>query len=267
MRIHYRLKSSWGQRRGVVRFFLVVVIIIAGYITIDFLAPDFWWRAAVRVGHPVWLLRTATKNFVAEKVELLNSKQQLVAENELLARELESWRARALKSQALQMAYQAFASSTYDLPKSALRAPVLMRPPQAIYDILVVGAGEDEGVAVGNLAFSADSLLLGEVTRVAGGTAEVRLYSSGGHETHVRVGGKVEAVAVGRGAGMYEIKLPREVAVAVGDQVSLPSETFWFLGAVEKIITAENDPYSRILFKVPVNIWELSWIGLAQKHE
>lgn len=136
-------------------------------------------------------------------------------------------------------------------------AYVLAGPRLSPYDTLVVDAGEDAGVALGNMVVYAGSGAIGEVVEVSIASSKVRLYSSPGEEYSVIVGSRhLPVFAVGRGMGNFEAKVPQDSQVALGDNVVSAKGNLIF-GTVSLIEETPAEPVKRIFFRVPFNITEI----------
>jgi len=64
------------------------------------------------------------------------------------------------------------------------------------------------------------------------------------------------------GGGNFEVKLPRGVDIREGDVISFPAINTQIVGVVEKIKVKAADPFQTILFKSPVNIYELRFVEI-----
>jgi cell shape-determining protein MreC len=146
---------------------------------------------------------------------------------------------------------------------------VISRPPQSPYDILIIDDGSDSGVRQGAKALFSTDVLLGYVSEVFGKTSKIKLVSFPGEETSVMIepvsgGTKISALAVGRGGGEMEIKIPSAIEIHSGDLIKTPGNYPLILGAVEKIETNLSDPFQLILFRLPINLQELDKIMIEK---
>ena len=68
-----------------------------------------------------------------------------------------------------------------------------------------------------------ENVVLGEVAEVYETSSKVRLYSSSGEQVTVFIGGEaIMAEAKGIGGGNFEIELPQNVDVFIGDSIYIP---------------------------------------------
>lgn len=75
----------------------------------------------------------------------------------------------------------------YEADKSIL-ADVIIRPPKTPYDNLIVDAGEDQGVEVGDLVYAESDYGIGRVSEVYAKSSRVTLFSSSDNKEQVLVG-------------------------------------------------------------------------------
>ncbi len=140
-------------------------------------------------------------------------------------------------------------------------ASVLMRPPQLPFDSLVIRAGAEDGIAVGDQVYAFSSFPIGEIASVTGGTSIVRLFSAPGNKVEVLIGTTTTAVmAEGKGGGNFFLKLPKVTEISKGDIVMrsyLPPEAF---GTIESVDSTEGEAYTYAYFKLPVNIHSIIYV-------
>src|SRR5690606_1039257 len=105
------------------------------------------------------------------------------------------------------------------------------------------------------------AIALGTVSEVYNQKALVTLFSQSGRETVGNVvSSEMNITLVGRGAGEYEVRMPRDIAFAVGDKVSFQSINPTVLAEIQKIMTDPRDPFQRLLAKTPMNLVNLKWV-------
>lgn len=93
-------------------------------------------------------------------------------------------------------------------------AAIIAYPPKTHYDSLVIDAGQDAGVAVGDLVYSGP-FIIGVISSASSKTAVVELFSSPGTTREVKIGTPESIVTLtGVGGGSFEAKVPGDIAVA-----------------------------------------------------
>ena len=147
--------------------------------------------------------------------------------------------------------------------KDLIVASVLVKPNISIYDSLIIDVGENLNIEIGDRVFAFGNIIIGEIEKVDSKTASVKLYSSTQEQTNVSVGlYNIPAVAVGRGGGDFEIKLPKELDIEEGDPVVVPSINSAVVGIVESVNTSPTDSFQTLLVKSKVNLFELGWVQI-----
>lgn len=144
---------------------------------------------------------------------------------------------------------------------SRILGAVLVRPPFAPYDELIVDVGSNEGVMLGSPVYAPGNILIGTTTDVLGETSKVSLFSSSGQTYPVLIGANsIPATAVGRGGSQYEAEVPQATQVAQGDSVSDGSLTDGSFGTVTAVLNNPTDPFETVLFSPSVNIYQLRFV-------
>ncbi len=150
--------------------------------------------------------------------------------------------------------------------KDVVLASVLSKPNNSFYDSLLIDAGSEQGIKKDDKVFVSGDILIGFVSEVNKNSSKVVLYSSPKEESDVMVAFNIEAKAVGRGGGNFEIILPRDTDVEVGDPVASFGFNALLLGSVESVDSNPIDSFKTILVKSPVNIFELKWIQVEKSE-
>lgn len=146
-------------------------------------------------------------------------------------------------------------------PAKGILAHVRTLPNRSFYDTFIIDSGLAEGVQVGQIVYAFDSIALGTISRVEDHFATVELYSASGRETvGTAEGSGVAVTLVGRSAGEYEVRMPRNVPFDIGSLITIQSVHTATIATVEKVITDVRDPFQRLLAKTPVNLQALKWV-------
>ena len=192
-----------------------------------------------------------------------NSKGNLLEENEALKRKLDI-------QNALLAGYDVFLDENNNLKNilgrkqdgmNLVLAGILSKPNQSPYDILVIDAGEKEGLGKGNLVFAEGNIPIGRITEVFPGTSKVTLFSTSKEKTEVVISGRdVFMQVTGRGGGNFEMILPRDFKIEIGTEVVLPGISSYVVARVETIISDPRDAFAKALLVSPVNIFELKFV-------
>ena len=266
--MNYRLRSSsveGRERSSRHRKMWVAIAVLVGIVVLHTL----WGRQVLTaLAVPVWQSQHTLGGWWAENIVVLKSKQALIRENLRLMDELNDVRVNIFMNQVLKKENEDLKMLLGKRPENikSVIAAVLVRPPKTPYDVLVIDAGSVDGVMVGDVVLADGTVYIGEVTEVLPHSAKVEMYSSPDKKSSVMIGADgVEAEAIGQGGGNFEVRLPREVEVANGDIIVMPSVTSNIFGSVSQIEVRDKDSFQKILFKNPLNISDLLWVEVIIK--
>src|SRR3989338_2128588 len=148
--------------------------------------------------------------------------------------------------------------------------PVLTRPPQSPYDVIIIDRKVPiESEVGGDLPAMPEQgdgrrggYVLGKVVNTFDKTSRVLLFSSPGEKTQAvleRTGMLV--TLTGRGAGNFRIEVPREEVVVVGDRILSISTEPKLVGVIEGVRVKPTDAFKEILAPTPVNIFSLTYVS------
>ena len=189
----------------------------------------------------------------------LMSKQDLAEENQMLHDENARLAVRAaLYDEVIAERDRIFQRFGRDPMMTGVLARIIAAPSRSPYDVILIDAGADDGIAEGDEAWFDTTLMLGTVESVSSHAARVRLFSSPSIETPVIVGTSTEALftAVGFGGGAFEVSIPKDIPVMVGDALMLPSEGHGTLGFVREVVAHDADSFQTVRAILPINLFE-----------
>lgn len=206
----------------------------------------------------VWGVRTTTVEVKDGFFANLQIKRSLEYDNSVLREDVSRMQAKVLDRNLLaERVLRLEDALGREGVDNRVYADVLVGPRQSAYDILVIDAGEEHGVAVGDPVVYSGSGVIGEITEVHAASSKVKLYSSPVGELHVLVGADaVPGVAHGRGMGNFDVKLPKGTPVVVGEPVVLAGGKL-ILGIVGQIEEEPALPFVNVLFRTSFNITEI----------
>ena len=142
---------------------------------------------------------------------------------------------------------------------------ILSKPRESIYGTLIIDAGENQGIAIGQRVFALGNIPIGRIAEVYGNSAKVILFSYPKEKTEVVINGRdVFMEVIGRGIGNFEMILPRDFVLDVGTEVILPGITPYVLGTVVSIISDPRDSFQKALIASPVNIFQLKFVEVEK---
>lgn len=221
-----------------------------------FVLPGFVGRVLQFVASPIWAGEQYVGSGMSGILAGFSSNVSLSRENAALQSENQLLRA--------EQSNAALLSADNDRLKALLGmknakpskvGAVIERPPQAPFDSFIIDIGQDQQVQKDDLVYADGSVILGKVGEVYGSSSQVLLFSAPQVSTLVRVGTHpFDAQLVGRGGGNFEMRLPRSIAVAEGDAVTLPDANHSIVGIVGAVIADPNDSFQRLLVSTPTSI-------------
>lgn len=227
---------------------VLVLVVVA----VRLIAPDLLTALA----KPLWYAGDIASNSMASVAAPFEDVDKLRAERDLLVQENA-----ALHAQVAVLTAQV--QDTATLP-SGIAAGVLARPPVSPYDTLVVGAGQQQGITQGAIAYAPGGVPVGVVQEVSAQTTRIQLYSAPGVQTEGWVGEERIAITlIGRGAGAFAATLPRESGIVVGDVVYAPGPGALPVGTVVRIDADPSSPRSQVFVQPYINIFSLTWVSLS----
>lgn len=147
------------------------------------------------------------------------------------------------------------------LAEGAVLGRVLSTPNKSLYDTVIIDAGTPEGVQIGQTVYAFGGVALGTISDTDDRQSTVLLFSASGRETVGTVNDTSTTVTlIGRGAGEYEVRMPRDVYFEEGGVISEQGIYAAPLATIEKIVSDPRDPFQRLLAKIPLNVQTITWV-------
>lgn len=212
-----------------------------------------------RIGHKTTSVVHATGDY-------FRSKRSLGVENRILSEQLIEAKIRLRGKDLLSAENTALKALMGRISETTfLLAAVLAKPNHSPYDTLLVDVGESDQVRIGDEVFAGGTILIGRVSDVYGTQSKVKLFSTSGEETSVRFSGSgVDFILRGRGGGAFEILVPKDFPVEVGENVFVPGLSATVVAEVVKVADDSHNASKTVYLRVPVNIFELNWIQIKR---
>lgn len=260
--MNYHLKS---KPKSSVKKVLSITALVAGLlISIQFFFPQALTSAVITTAKPLWMIRSGVGNSFSGFFGLFSRTSTLRKENESLREELYALKVREAEFNQIKIEYEdlrAFlgdtASSTSANMNGMILARVLSKPPFTPYDSFVVDKGSDVGVVVGDLVYANNALVIGRISAVTSRASFVRLFSSGGETLEFFVSRTGVSVAVsGKGGGNFELYMPKDFDIVVGDTLSEPSHEMGIVATVYAIDETSQNSFKKVYARVPTTIFQ-----------
>jgi cell shape-determining protein MreC len=261
---HRNIKNN-RSKVPVILGIIFVALLLSAFLFKSF-PPSFLTKYALFVARPFIVLKNNVSGFFENNMAAFNEKKDILKDNEALRDKLLEMEIRQKIIEPVLEQNQEFKEILgRSGGRSLLLSSIISRPRLGGYDAFVIDAGSQHDVRTGMVATAYNSVFLGHVFDVSLDVSRVRLVSYPGVETSVFIEDRVSAIAVGRGGENMELILPHDIEVNIGDSITTLDSDPLLLGFVEDIIKEPTDPFQKILFRLPVNIYELRYVYLINK--
>lgn len=241
---------------------LVVVVLANSFI------PHAFSRLTHALGVPIIKSKLAAVGGILDTFEITRSKRSLFAENKTL-------RERMLLFEALEVEQKALRSENESLRTLLGRSTstvkivlgeILSKPGFSPYDTVIIDVGTNNGIEIGDYITVDNTIIIGEIASVTPGSSNALLYSSPEYKTEVFVGPEsIQAVAIGKGGGNFEIRVPRNTAFDKGDEVRLTKFPDTIFGSITEIKDAAADSFDRVLFRSLVDVERVRFVTIQKR--
>lgn len=209
---------------------------------------------------------TNIPTYFSSKTQLQNRNEEL--EDEIRMKEIESLSIKAIQDQNQELR-QILNIREGDSYNRAV-GQVILTPPFSPFDTFVVRVADnfisknnetDQMIEIGNSVF-VKNILVGEVAEIHDKNIIVRLYSTFEQTQPVRINNDIIAEAQGQGSLSFQIELPRDVAVELGEPIYSMEFPESIVGFVEKIETLESSSFKTIYFQYPFSFNSFSFVEI-----
>lgn len=270
MKMNYLLQSRGTENNSKRKFIKVVSSLVIIFLLCLLINTSLGHRAVFFVAKPFLYINKGFTGLFGSVVDNLRTKSAIIEENNNLIKKLGSYNSLVFINQVLEKENEDLKSllGKKSMKVNTVVASVLSKPPHSMYDSLIIDAGQTDGVVIGDKVLVDGTVFVGEISEVYGNESKVKMYSSPQEKFFVIIGKSgIQAEAEGLGSGNFRVILPKEIGVEVGDSVSIPSITPNVFGLIEKIDSKGNDSFQTLLFKTPINLFELKWVEVVLKNK
>lgn len=194
-----------------------------------------------------------------------SSRATLAAQNQSLSEELMQYGERA----AAYAVFQEENAQLRDIVHLArgtpgITAPVVSSMRSSPYGTFLIGAGEADGVARGNIVLTSGGFVVGKITDTSSHTALVSEVLAPNASIDTIVSGSA-IVVEGKGGGNGHGSVPRGVAIAVGQAVTVPSYGGRALGIVGEVASSTSGGAQDVYIRIPINLAALQFVYVVAR--
>lgn len=273
MKTNYHHRNSFGRPRPAYGIYVTCIIAFI----IVWIFHSFFSSLVYTAARPLLSVKNSVFSEFSFVSDFINSHASLAKENEALREQASIDAINLSESQTILAENEAlkgaigYTGSTTDGALAAARsirdkggvlAYVLEAPGVSPYDTLVVDAGSNEGVQVGDIARVGNVTTIGLVTQVFSDSSIVTLLSSSNQQLNVMVASSTPATAYGRGSGNFIVTLPKSASGSLGDSVTVPLYGNDTIGKVMSVESDDADSLKNLYIGFPFSVQTLSVVTL-----
>lgn len=251
-------RSLHGAKAGRRRLFAITGLIVF-LILMDFVTGGVV-RSMVRSTTAAIWQRTERARISITNSGYFSTRRSLAGENSVLREQVAQYREKASAHDVL-LEENAQLRSALSLVKqeAGITAPVVSSFKSSPYGSFLIGAGEGDPIAVGDLVVTQGGFVVGVVSDVLARTSAVRGVFSAGEVTDALIGATA-VVVTGDGGGNAHAGIPRGVAVKEGDPVVAPAYGSRAIGIVGRVDSSPTSPDQKVYIRLPVNLTSLRYV-------
>jgi cell shape-determining protein MreC len=251
------------KRKKVLIQSILIFLLLAILVLINTVNPNFFSAIAQSVARPVMIVRNATGEGIWNFFGSFRTKAAIINENNELKEKLATLQAVEAERDVYKqenLTLEGLMNRTPEATEQTV-ARILSKPGYSPFDTMIIDAGKSEGVSEGMIVLAGGGDALGKTSIVNGHTSTVIMYSSPGERTNVFIGEtSIEAEAIGKGGGNFEVKLPINSGVAAGDIVVISANPRYVIGKVDLVNVTPADSFEQVLFKGLIDVSHISYV-------
>lgn len=255
-----------GKNKIAITFALIILflLVFGGHL------PQFALKPIMFVANPFLKIGQKLDIWYKQNIVIIKNKKFLEEENSRLKERNFQLESELLSCKNLKQENEQIKSLLGRIDKrNFILTGVISRPPQSPYDILIIDIGSNNGVEKGMPVSAYSDILLGYIADVFPESSKVKLLSFSRDEINVMVqsaesGEQISAIAIGKGGGNLEIRLPNSIKIKPGDRIVTTGVFSYVAGVAEKIESEPTEQFQKILFRLPLNIQELRFVTVEK---
>jgi cell shape-determining protein MreC len=250
------------QTRSAKKIFIVIIALLAGLLVFFLI---FFRLNENSLNESVWRIGLKGQSVPKVFASYLKSKNKLQNENIELRNKLDESNLQILSTTIYKDENKKLKEILGRKEHAGMvLAQILSKPNKSPYDIIVVDVGSVDGITVGQKVVAKGSVPIGEIAEVGKKNSKAKLYSTPGTITEALFeGSQIDLDLKGTGSGGFEITIPKDVEVHVGQAILSKQIYSHIIALVSGVVSTEHDSYKKVLAKSPINIQELSWVQIV----
>lgn len=263
MKMNYSLKNNKNTKKTIIYGFVLALF----FILINTFFQESFRGFLYFFGEPGWkITENISQNNITKNI--FSSKNKIIEENKKLKKELLDIKIELLEKNILERENKELKSFCKRGEKNnqEVLAKIIKRPGiGSNYDILLIDIGVKDGVKKGDYAVVSNSLVIGKISEVFNSTSNVKLFSSPEEKIKTLLTpANIEMEVEGIGGGNFRVDIPKGVEAKKGDSIIMPSLNSQTIGRIEEISKESANPFKTLYFKIPINIFKISWLKIIK---
>lgn len=247
-------KKDSGMRGLWLATIAVVVLLLADTVSGGML------RAGVRAGAAyLWRISASLETSIAQS-GIFSSRRQLAAANAALQEQLDSYRAQEAAQAALVSQNQELQALVHLAQKSpGVTVPVVSSTAPSPYGTFLIGGGSADGIAVGDLVFTADGFAVGRISDMQKSSAVVSEFFAPAATLEAMLANATITLE-GQGGENARAQISRALQIRVGDVIVSAAAGGSPVAVVGKVEADPASAFQEIYARVPSNISTVRYV-------
>jgi len=263
--LHARKNAIFEKKKRKIVIIFLILLVLA-LLSIPRASRRVIGSIVQTIAKPIQSAGGGISNFFQNRSYVFNSKKSLMQENFILSEQVAKLSAENIdRTTLLEENIKLKDAFSRQKISTSILGVILQKPPAILYDTLTIDIGSAEGVIVGEKVFAYGNIFIGRIDEIYKHTSKVKLLSAYNEKTNIVLGNQDAYFdMMGRGGENFEIVVPRDIDIKIGDNAIYPDIAPFVVAVVSNIIIDDRDPFKKIILKNPVNINELKFVEVEK---
>jgi len=147
---------------------------------------------------------------------------------------------------------------------SGVLSQVLSGPNIPPYESFIINKGSIDGISIGDLVVEQSGIALGLIETVDKNSSKFKPFFVYGEKVSVFFPESNFGIELnGVGGGVFELSLPLDFKIIVGEKALLPGGDFYLVAAVKDIIQNETDKFKKVSLTIPLTMKSFRWVWVV----